>query len=262
MKVSISQAWDETRAVLTRDGKLISTVALALLVLPGLVMNVLFPHGGSVPAPAQQAIWAALGIVILLVSFTGQLSVVRLAMGPHISVGEAIHHAASRLLPFFGAFLIWVVPLFLLGLLPYALIRTNPSTQTIAGLALLILLVIGIFVFIRLMLIGPVTMAEGGGSFAILHRSWKLTQGNWWRLFCFFVIFFVGALALFLAVRTAAGIVARLAVGSMSTLSVTGLLLILIAQILTSAIYVVLFVMQTRIYLQLAGHDRTADLFR
>ena len=41
-KLSISQAWDETRLILARDGKLIAAVALALFVLPGIVLNVPF----------------------------------------------------------------------------------------------------------------------------------------------------------------------------------------------------------------------------
>src|SRR3954469_21169370 len=42
-KLSISQAWDETRLILERDGKLIAAVALALFVLPGIVLNVAVP---------------------------------------------------------------------------------------------------------------------------------------------------------------------------------------------------------------------------
>ena len=42
--LSISQAWDETRLILARDGKLIAAVALALFVLPGIVLDVAVPE--------------------------------------------------------------------------------------------------------------------------------------------------------------------------------------------------------------------------
>ena len=261
-KVSISQAWDETRAIVARDGKLISTVALALLVLPGVVMAVLMPRGVTLQTSEQQ-IWVAIILVVLVITFIGQLAIVRMAMAPHISVGEAIRHAGSRVLPFLGAFLLWAVPLLMLVAIPYGLIRNNPSAQQLpASLGLLAITIIGMFIFIRLMLIGPVAIAERGGSFAILGRSWTITKGNWWRLFGFLLMFGIGAIALLWAVSAALGVVAHLMVGTISALSIAGLILILVAQVLTAAIYVVLFVMQARIYTQLAGDQQASPINR
>lgn len=253
VKVSISQAWDETRAVLARDGKLISSVALALLVFPGVVLNVLVPGGVSVAA-GPKAVWAVVGILVLMLTFIGQLSILRLAIGPHISVAEAIRHGAERALPFFAAFLMWVVPFLVLGSLPYNIIRGHPAdASTAAGLGLLALMALAMFLAMRLLLIGPVAVAERGGPLTIIRRSWLLTEGNWWRLFGFVLVFAIGAIVLIVAVSNGLGLLARLAFGQITPLSVAGVLLSLIAQVLTAAIYVVLFVMQSRIYLQLAG---------
>lgn len=262
-KVSISQAWDETRAVLARDGKLIASVALALLVLPGVVLNVLVPNGVAV-GTGQQAIWVVLGLIVLILTFIGQLSVFRLAMGPHISVGEAIRHAAARALPFLGAFLLWVVPFLVLGSVPYTIIRSHPAeASTAAGVALLAVMAVAMFLAIRLLLIGPIATAEQGGSLRIIRRSWDLTEGNWWRLFGFVLVFAIGAMVLILAVSNGLGLLARLTIGPVTPLSVGGLLLVLVAQVLTAAIYVVLFVMQARIYAQLAADpEATSGLFR
>lgn len=258
-KLSISQAWDETRAVLAGDGKLISSVALALLVLPGVVLNVILPNGVAL-GTGQQAAWVVLGVIVLLLTFTGQLSILRLAMGPHISVGEAIRHAATRVLPFFGAFLIWVVPFLVLGSMPYEIIRSHPGqASTGAGLGLLAIMAVAMFLAIRLFLIGAVASAEPGGSLAIIRRSWDLTAGNWWRLFGFVLIFAIGAMILLMAVSSGLGLVARLTLGQVTPLSVAGLLLVLVAQVLTAAIYVVLFVMQARIYNQLATLRLNSD---
>jgi hypothetical protein len=262
-KVSISQAWDETRAVLAHDGKLISSVALALLVLPGVLLNVLLPHGVTL-GTGLQAVWLAVGLIVLLLTFIGQLSVLRLAMGPHISVGEAIRHATRRVLPFFGAFLLWVVPFLVLGSVPYNIIRSHPTdASTAAGIGLLALMALAMFLAIRMLLIGPVASAEHGGPLAIIRRSWDLTEGNWWRLFGFVLVFAVGAIVLIMAVSSGLGLVARLTIGPVTPLSIAGLLLVLVAQVLTAAIYVVLFVMQARMYLQLAAtREQTGDLFR
>ena len=262
-KVSISQAWDETRGVLAHDGKLISSVALALLVLPGVVLNVLLPHGVTIGA-GTQAIWIVLGLVILLLTFIGQLSILRLAMGPAISVGEAIRHAASRVLPFLGAFLLWVLPVLVIGSVPYQTIRAHPTdAPSAAGIGLLALMAVAMFLAIRLLLIGPVASAERGGSFTIIRRSWELTGGNWWRLFGFVLIFAIGAIVMIVAVSSGFGLLARLTIGQVSPLSIVGVLMALVAQVLTAAIYVVLFVMQARIYLQLAGNrGRVGDMGR
>src|SRR5690349_4027948 len=120
-KLSISQAWEESRVVLARDGKLIGAVALAMLVLPGLVVNAIVPAAprGEMPAAGP---WIIAGLVALVISFIGQLSIIRLAMGPQITVGEAIAHGARRTLPFIGAFLIWAVPFAILLSILYGVV--------------------------------------------------------------------------------------------------------------------------------------------
>jgi hypothetical protein len=115
------------------------------------------------------------------------------------------------------------------------------------------------FLAIRLLLIGPVASAEEGGSLRVIRRSWELTEGNWWRLFGFVLFFAIGAMVLIMAVSSGLGLAARLAIGQVTPLSVTGLILVLVAQLLTAAIYVVLFVMQARIYAQLAGGREQVD---
>jgi hypothetical protein len=252
-KVSISRAWDESRAILARDGKLIVPVALALLVLPGVAVNALFPEASALNTP-QAVAWTVVLFIAFLVTFAGQLSIVRLAMGPHITVGEAIRHSAARVLPFIGAFLLWVIPIVVIASLPFQLIRQNPTHPPLAAsLGLLAVGILGFFLAVRLLLVGPVASAEHVGPPTILRRSWNLTAGNWWRLFGFLVVFAIGALILIWAVTSVVGVVARLTIGDISRGSVAGLLVVLIVQCVSAAVYSVLFVMEARIYTQLAG---------
>lgn len=249
-KLSISQAWDESRAVLARDGKLIGTVALALFVLPGIVLDLVMPE-----APAGQfppaGWWMAVAVVAIVISLVGQLAIIRLAMGPHLTVGEAIAHGARRLLSYLGAVLIWAVPLTLIigGL--FASAGDDPENPSpVAALGLIVVGLVGIFLAVRFLMMSSVASAEGSGPLAILRRSWAITGGNWWRLFGFLVSFAIGALALLWAVGTVAGVLCQLAFGSIARMTPGGLIVIIVSQLVSALVSLVFFVMLARLYTQ------------
>jgi hypothetical protein len=249
-KLSISQAWDETRTVLARDGKLIASVALALLVLPGVLVSLFLPTptGDEVPVAG---LWIPIVVVALAISFMGQLSIVRLAMAPHVTVADAIKHAARRTPHFIAAFLLWIMPFVIVAALFYAILRANPSRPSpIAGLGLLIVTILGIFIFVRMFLIGPIATAEQIGPIGILRRSWALTAGNWWRLFGFFVVFAVGTVVLVRAAASILGLLATMTFEVPRPVNVSFLIVIILVQALSAAMYVILFVMQARLYNQ------------
>jgi len=261
-KLSISQAWEETRAILARDGKLIGTVALALFVLPGIVLNVLLPSVRSNEMP-QMGIWVAVLAIVLVVSLTGQLSVIRLALGPHITVGEAIAHGARRVVSYIAAAFLWTFPILVIGVFLSRLAAPDSAHPSVpAALALLVLTGVGIFVAVRMILLSAVASAEGGGPIVLLRRSWELTSGNWWRLFGFVIIFAIGAVALVFAAGSVLGVLAHLLFGSVSPLSVGGLLAIIVAQLISAALSVLLFVMVARLYAQRGGGAQAVEAFR
>lgn len=250
-KLSISQAWDEARVVLAQDGKLIGTVALALFVLPGLVLNAAFPRTPT--AMPQAHPWMLVAVIPILISLVGQLSVVRLAMQPHVSVGEAITHGVRRLLSYLGAVLAWTIPFMIVGSIFYSMVGRDPEHPSMgAALGLMAVTAIGLFISVRLILMSAVASAEQGGPIAIIQRSWTLTRGNWWRLFGFLLAFLVGALVLLIAAQSIAAVVARLLFHDVSSpLSVGGLLVSLVSQLVSGGVSVLLFVMLARIYVQL-----------
>lgn len=49
------------------------------------------------------------------------------------------------------------------------------------GLGLLLLVVPGVFLAIRLIAVVPAVVVEGHRTTAALDRSWRLTEGSWWR---------------------------------------------------------------------------------
>src|SRR6476659_767716 len=100
-QLSLSRAWDETRAIFARDGGLLIAVALAMLVLPETVVGLMTP-GGSSMTVVGRCVW----LVGALIGIVGQIALVRLALGPSTTVGHAIGHGARRFLPTLGSLLI------------------------------------------------------------------------------------------------------------------------------------------------------------
>lgn len=262
-KLSLSRAWEEAASVLSRDGRLLLPVALALFVLPGLVLSVSMPAAPAGKLPPAGA-WIAIAIASLLVSLVGQLAVIRLALGRHVSVGEAISHGFRRLLPYVVAVLAWVLPLLIVGSLLYAYLgpvadaaegeRVTPGGGAlIASLGLMVLTVIGMYLAVRLMLSSAVASAEPLGPIAILKRSWHLSRGNWWRLFVFLLLVGVGAICLLWAVESVVGLLASIMFDDIGPRTLGGLLVALVSQVISAIISVVFFVLLARIYAQRSG---------
>lgn len=254
-KLSMSRAWEETKAILARDGRLFVSVALALFVLPGVVLDLSLPAAspGEFPKPGT---WMAVGLVAVLVSLVGQLAVIRLSMGPHLAVGEAISHGVRRLLPYVGAVILWTLPFILIGAFLVTQVSGNPQNpRPGAALALLVLMGVGIFFAVRFILGSAVASAEQLGPIAILGRSWSLTQGSWWRLFVFLLMFAIGAVVLLWAVESVFGVLAKVLLGDTSPMTVGALAVAIVGQFVSAMVSVTFFVMLARLYHQAASHD-------
>lgn len=254
--LSISRAWDETRGALRSDGTLLTAVALAMFVLPGVVADLVTPA-----APAGQmapmGYWTVIGFVAVLISLIGQLAVVRLALGPRITVGEAIAHGARRAPAYVGAALIWIFPMLLVLALLIAPYQGNPQSAPPAVLlGVLVFVALFLFVAVRLVIASSVASAEPIGPIAILKRSWRLTNGHWWKLFGTLLVFLVMLLIVMAALGAVLGSVVVLLLGEAEPLSVSALLLALITQIVSAVLTTVLLVLLARIYAQLADAPR------
>jgi hypothetical protein len=257
-KLSLSRAWDETRDVLRRDGKLISAVALAMLVLPGVIAQVATPpHPGAQVANAGY--WTFLSLAAVLIALAGQLAIVRLALGPPVSVGDAIRHGLKRSPAYLGATLIWLLP-FTLAIL--AVVSSSPNPQKPSGAVALATLIAGgglIYVAVRLFVGVAVASAEPLGPLQILRRSWDLTKGRFGKLFVFLLIFFTGFAVLSLAVGAVVGSAVRLAAGEAEQFTVSALLLALASQLVGALVTSTLMVMLARIYAQIIASDGSSS---
>jgi hypothetical protein len=117
------------------------------------------PHGAEV-------VFGFAAIQILVISPFLTLAVARASaefyLGRDLSLGTAYRAAAGRYLAVLGA----VVLAFIFE-----------------GIGYLFLIIPGIFLYIRLVLAPVTVMLEATGPFNAIERSWRLTKGNWWRIF-------------------------------------------------------------------------------
>jgi hypothetical protein len=261
--LSISKAWDETKARVAADGRLMAIVAAALIVLPGLIVEVISPSSIRSESTMVESI---LFLVSSLLALIGQLAIIRLAVTPAVSVGEAIGHGARRM-PIYLVAAILLTIAFVLLLIPFGLVAyaagvpfDKSSEQAflqspVALVLSLLYLALLTFIAIRMLMSSPVASEEGAGPVQILRRSWDVTAGHWWRLFGFIVMFVIGALILIAAVNWVVTAVAVFLFGAVAPMSASALLVGLCDAIVNGFLTVLLAVMMARIYLQLSGRE-------
>ena len=257
--LSISRAWEETRALLARDGKLFASVALAMIALPVTITGLINPSG---MASMRDPVWIDIVMVICsLIVLSGQLALIRLALPPSTTVGAAIQHGLVRM-PVYLASAILIALVLLLAALPLVVILAALGAPTdeaqlvqspIFLLVCFVYLLFLCFIAVRMIMGSPAASAEPIGPIAIVRRSWDMTAGHWWRLFAFLILFLVGAGILLIAVSTVAGTVISLFLGPLDPLSASALITSMIEAIFQAAVSVIFAMMLARIYAQLSG---------
>lgn len=257
-RLSISLAWEQTKGFLASDGRLLATVAAALIALPLAVSQVILPGGFTVDTAAEA--WPAVLVFFVVLSLLlGQLAMVRLAIGPSVSVGEAIAHALRRL-PFYFLSMLLIGVAFFVVIIVAVLAAGVPINQgqvpasPAAWLAIVALIAIYCFVWARIVAMSaPVASAEAVGPINIILRSWQLSAGQFWRLLGFGFLYFVGAGIALVAIQFVSTVLATLLFGAMDPLSLTALFVALIDAIANAIVFTILTVMLARIYVQLSG---------
>lgn len=259
--LSISRAWEESKARIAADGRLMAIVAAALIVFPGLLAEVVSPSSIRTDSSFLESILFLLSSLLALI---GQLSIIRLAVTPAVSVGEAIGHGARRM-PIYLVAAILLTLLFIVALIPFGIAAyaagvpfDRSSEQAflnspVAMLLSLMYMALLIFIAIRMLMSSPVASEEDAGPVRILRRSWELTRGHWWRLFGFIVMFVIGALILVAAVNWAVTAAAVVLLGAIAPMSASALVVGFFDSIVSGTVTVFLAVMLARIYLQLTG---------
>jgi hypothetical protein len=266
--LSISTAWEETKAILAHDGRLFAAVALALIALPTGVLGVTSPGGliaALFAAPKNSSPWLmVMPVVVLLVVTAGQLAVTRLALGPSVSVGGAITHAVRRLPSYVavgvvlgGAItVVVVVAAILLGVTASPSMSEEDLAKSPAGAFILMLIVaLYLFLFTRIVSVAAaVTSAESPGPIRIIRRAWSLTSGHFWRILGFVVVYLISASIVLFAINIVAGLFAQVVLGGTEPMSSGAVVVALIGGLASGAVTLLLSVMLARMYAQLTGY--------
>jgi len=258
--LSISKAWEESKAIAARDGRLIGAVALALVLLPEAILGVVAPP----PALSGEAApsWAeGLSLVVAVIGVVGQIAIIKLALGSATSVGESIVHGFKRVLPALGALCVFVLPLaaILVGILVAtggsgAIESLNSGTPQPAAAGMILLFVAIVFaISIRFQMVVPVATAETANPIEILKRSWELTRGHYWRLLGFLLVALLFAGVVLLSAQFLGGILGRIAFGDAKPFTIGALVVSLISAAAQAVFTCLIGVMLARIYVQLAG---------
>ncbi|MFL6733401.1 MAG: hypothetical protein ACJ8EY_01755 [Sphingomicrobium sp.] len=259
-KASISKAWDEARAILARDGSVLATIALALIVLPGLLADLFMPGISAKPLNPGPSLIVV--VVLFAIGLVGQLAVIRIAVGNGGTVAAAIQHAARRTLPYVAACMVWGIPLALMMLIiSRNADQTNPPDPSTAALVLVtaIALLVGLVAVVpRMLLSAAIACNENVGPLQIVRRSWTLSRGNWLRLLGFFLLFVILLLVVMAAVAAIVGTVAAIIFGKLEPWSIGAFIVSLVSQLAGAVLSVLFSLMIARIYLQLAGPDQAS----
>ena len=255
-KLSISAAWDESKVILARDGGLMATLALALIVLPQVILAVVGSPVSADATAASRLVYFA----VLCLGFAAQVALNRLAIGPSTTVKDAISLGLLRVLPIvLLVFLVFMAVAIIAALVAMALGAAGIAVMSTAGqptpLLILILIVLLVLTFAVLQLAFPVAAAETGNPLRLAQRSWQLSRGNYWRLVAFVCLIFVGLGVVLLATQLGIGSVVVLLLGRPNPGSMSSLVIGLVAGLLQAAFTVVTATMLARMYLQLAGRD-------
>jgi hypothetical protein len=254
-RLSLSKAWEETAAILVREGGLLAAVALALVVLPQVVLAVVgIPIGAQATALAELIYIAA-----ILLGFVAQIAINRLGVGPSITVSEAIVRGFMRVASVFAVLVVLAFAVSIIAIaaaipLSAAGIMSLPrqGQALTPGLAVLFIILV-VLVFAIFQLIFPVAAIETGNPIRLISRSWQLGRRQFPRLLVFVMVVFVGIAALAVASQYALGSVIVLLLGRPNPGTIAALVLGLIVGVIQAAFTVTTAVMLARIYVQLSA---------
>lgn len=258
--LSISRAWDDTKATIASDGRLMMVVAAALLLLPQALIATVTPPEQLSGVKASGAA-GLLPFAAALIGIVGQIAIIRLALVSSTSVGEAIAHGFKRFVPVFLAVLLVILAMCII-IVPVLLllgVGSDISTDSAAGIsegALLaggLIAILAILVAPLFLMLMPVATSEAGGPIHVLKRSWALGARHYFRLLAFMLLVLVTAFIIVLATEFIIGSTLRLLFGQLEPLSFGALIYGLLFGALQAAFAVVMSVMLARIYVQLSG---------
>jgi hypothetical protein len=209
-KLDMGKAWTQATGLIGTNRDTIGAIAGLFFFLPALALALFAPELTN-PAPAgpanadpQVAMQAMMDqvtqayadnwplfLAMTLAQFIGSLSLLALLTDrDRPTVREALTAGLACLPSYLGAQLLSAFGVALIIGLPLGLIAAAGSPMA-AALAGIVLVLIGLYVFVKFTLISPVIAIDGERNpIKALARSWRLTKGNSFRIAAFLLLLF------------------------------------------------------------------------
>lgn len=261
MALSIGKAWDDAKAAIAANRRLITPVSLGLILVPAVVSAMVEPRTAPGVQP-EAGPWMWIMLVMIIVMLAGQMAIVLLTNGWHGSVGEAIGRSARRLPTLILAALMVMVPLLLILTVILAIIGfasggdgqfSAASLSPTGWLVILIGFIVILAVGVRLLPLIVLVASEDIGPVAAIKRSFALTGGHFWKLLAFMLMATIAFLIVAAAAGAVIGSIVSLLLGRPEPWSVSLLLVALAAGLVQAAFITIYTAMLTRIATQLQG---------
>ncbi len=228
-----------------RDRDLLLSIAGVFILLPSLALAMLTdrpvpPEGADFEtiAATVQAFYISNFVWIALVGIASGFGAVAMLVLILDRNATSVREALSRALTL-------VVPYWALGII----------TGAAVFLGSLALILPGIYIFIKLLVAGPVMVAEQlSNPVAAMRRSWEITKGNSLRIFSFVAIVGITAFFIYVTSATIFGIIIRLAVSA----DLADTLTTVVDSTLSTLLSVLMICVYASVYRQLNGPNRTS----
>ncbi|MCC2308779.1 glycerophosphoryl diester phosphodiesterase membrane domain-containing protein [Cellulomonas sp. zg-Y338] len=135
-------------------------------------------------------------LLVATTVLTGLLivSVSRSVIGQTISLGDTIRASRRRVWWVVGITLLYLTVIALgyaafVGLFLLAAVNEQWALFAVTGIVGgLLLLAATVWLSVRMLLVTPALMLEGGAFWATVRRGWKLSRGSFWRLFGIYLL--------------------------------------------------------------------------
>jgi membrane-anchored glycerophosphoryl diester phosphodiesterase (GDPDase) len=209
-KLDMGLAWTQATGWIGSNRDTIGAIAGLFFFLPALALALFAPElvspqpaapAGADPEVAMQAMmnqitqaytdnWLIFA-VITIVQFLGSLALLALLTDRgRPTVREALMIGLASMLPYLAAQMMSTLGIALMIGIPLGLIAAagSPVAAVLAGF---VLVLIGLYVFVKFTLTAPVMAIEGERNpVKALMRSWRLTKGNSFRIALFLLLLF------------------------------------------------------------------------
>ncbi|HYD25374.1 MAG TPA: hypothetical protein VEB68_11305 [Croceibacterium sp.] len=264
MKFDMSAAWRDATTMISANREVLLIVAGIFFFLPSVILG--FAVGDlqemmlADPENVQQAMlsiyteWGWLFALVMVASMVGYLALLALLRdSSRPTVGEAMKTGLVGLLPAIGTYLVLTVGLSVAVGVVLAAAAVS-GVAALAALALLVAMAFVVYVFVKVSLSGPVIALEKVfNPFGVLARSWRLTSGNSFRLFLFYLLLIVAYVVISVVVAMVTGALV-LAIGQSAAVTVSAIL----NGLISSAATVVFVAVLAAVHRQLAGPSAEA----